>query len=213
MPSQGLALLYAMRGVVRQGERGSMVVFAKPIQVAAPEDKEEKAERRVRLLRYYTVFNVEQIDGLPERFRPKPAEALAPERRIAIAEEFVKATAAIVHHGGGAACYSPSKDVIRMPAFKRFEDAQSYYATLLHELTHWTRHKDRLNRDFGQKKRGDAAYATEELVAEIGAAFLCAEIGITPVIREDHAAYIGHWLSALKEDNRAIFRAATQRAT
>jgi len=81
----------------------------------------------------------------------------------------------------------------------------SYYATALHELTHWTKHERRVDRDFGRQKFGDAGYAREELVAELGAAFLCADLGITPEIREDHAAYLGHWLNVLKEDKRAIF--------
>lgn len=199
-------------GKVRPGERGSMVVFAKPVTVSASDakdEKEEKAERRVRLLRYYTVFNAEQIDGLPDSFYVKPPAPLSAEKRISEAEAFVKATAAVVRHGGGQAFYSPPEDFIQMPPFERFQDAESYYATLLHELTHWTRHKTRLNRDFGQRSRGDSAYAFEELVAEIGAAFLCAQIRITPVIRDDHASYLDHWLKTLKSDNRAIIRAAS----
>src|SRR3984885_15993329 len=95
-----------------------------------------------------------------------------------------------------------------MPPFECFRDGESYYATLLHELTHWTKHEKRLNREFGRKRWGDAGYAAEELVAELGAAFLCADLGITPEIRDDHAAYLGHWLTCLKEDTRAIFSAA-----
>jgi antirestriction protein ArdC len=95
-----------------------------------------------------------------------------------------------------------------MPMFESFRDAESYYATLAHEVTHWTRHPSRLNRDFGHKRFGDAGYAMEELVAEIGAAFLCADLGITPETREDHAAYIASWLTVLKQDKRAIFTAA-----
>jgi antirestriction protein ArdC len=195
-------------GQVRGGQRGSMVVFRSPFEIVEKNAKGEEASKTIQILKRYTVFNVEQIDGLPEKFRPKLAVVLSPNERITTAEAFVKATAAVVQHGGGEAYYSPPKDIIQMPPFERFEEAESYYATLLHELTHWTRPQNRLNRDFGQQKRGDISYATEELVAEICAAFLCAELGITPEIREDHAAYIGHWLSILKEDNRAIFRAA-----
>jgi antirestriction protein ArdC len=102
-----------------------------------------------------------------------------------------------------------------MPPFEDFTDAQSHAATLAHELTHWTKHPRRLNRDLGRRQWGDAGYAREELVAEMGAAFLCAELAITPEIREDHAAYIGHWLNVLKNDKRAIFSAAAhaQKAT
>jgi antirestriction protein ArdC len=96
-----------------------------------------------------------------------------------------------------------------MPELQTFRDGEAFYGTLAHEMTHWTRHESRLNRDFGQKRFGDAAYAVEELVAEIGAAFLCADLGITPETREHHAAYIASWLQVLKNDKRAIFTAAS----
>ena len=96
-----------------------------------------------------------------------------------------------------------------MPELKAFRDGESYYATLAHEMTHWTRHESRLNRDLGRKRFADAGYAMEELVAEIGAAFLCADLGITPETRDDHAAYIASWLKVLKDDKRAIFTAAS----
>jgi antirestriction protein ArdC len=92
--------------------------------------------------------------------------------------------------------------------FEAFKDKESYYATVLHELTHWTRHATRLDRDFGRQRFGDPGYAREELVAELGAAFLCTDLGITPEVREDHADYIGHWLEILAEDKHAIFQAA-----
>jgi antirestriction protein ArdC len=96
-----------------------------------------------------------------------------------------------------------------MPHWDSFKDAESYAATTVHELIHWTSHPTRLNRELG-KRFGDAAYAAEELIAELGAAFLCADLGITPEVREDHAAYLAHWLQVLKADNRAIFTAASQ---
>jgi antirestriction protein ArdC len=102
-----------------------------------------------------------------------------------------------------------ASDVVQMPFFETFRDAESYYATLAHELTHWTRHPSRLDRSFGRKRFGDEGYAMEELVAELGAAFLSADLGLTPEPREDHAAYIGHWLNVLKNDKRAIFTAAS----
>jgi len=98
--------------------------------------------------------------------------------------------------------------VIHLPVPEAFRDAESYAATKAHELTHWTKHESRLNRDLGGKRFGDAGYAREELVAELGAAFLCADLGITPEPREDHASYLAHWLEVLREDNRAIFQAA-----
>jgi antirestriction protein ArdC len=95
-----------------------------------------------------------------------------------------------------------------MPPFETFRDAESYYATLAHECTHWTKHETRLNRDFGRKRWGDEGYAAEELVAELGSAFLCADLGLTPEPRADHASYIENWLRVLRNDKRAIFTAA-----
>jgi antirestriction protein ArdC len=95
-----------------------------------------------------------------------------------------------------------------MPIFESFRDAESYYATLAHEMTHWTRHASRLDREFGRRRWGDEGYAAEELVAELGSAFLSADLGLTPEPRDDHAAYIASWLKVLKDDKRAIFTAA-----
>jgi antirestriction protein ArdC len=146
---------------------------------------------------------------LPAHFTA-PAEAvLDPVQRIAHAEGFFSATGATVRHGGNQAYYSVASDLVQMPFFETFRDAESYYATLAHELTHWTRHPSRLDRSFGRKRFGDEGYAMEELVAELGAAFLSADLGLTPEPREDHAAYIGNWLNVLKNDKRAIFTAAS----
>ncbi|WP_343031179.1 zincin-like metallopeptidase domain-containing protein [Roseospira navarrensis] len=110
--------------------------------------------------------------------------------------------------GGTEASYNVALDRVRVPPIEAFRDAESFYATLAHEVTHWTRHPDRLARDFGRKTFGDEGYAREELVAELGAAFLCAALDLTLHVREDHAAYIHHWLGILKADKRAIFSAA-----
>ena len=107
-----------------------------------------------------------------------------------------------------SAHYALGSDHVQMPVFEAFHSPEAYYATLAHELTHWTRHKSRLDRDFGRKTWGDEGYAREELVAELGAAFLCADLGLTPEPGEDHAAYIQSWLKVLKNDRRAIFAAA-----
>jgi antirestriction protein ArdC len=96
-----------------------------------------------------------------------------------------------------------------MPPREAFRDPESYAATLAHELTHWTAHPSRLARELG-KRFGDSAYAAEELIAEMGSAFLCADLGITPEVRDDHASYLAHWLKVLKADSRAIFTAASQ---
>ena len=197
-------------GCVRKGEKGSQVVYASTFSRTETDGESgEESERDIPFLKGYTVFNVEQIDGLPAHFTA-PAEArLDPVQRIAQAEQFFSATGATVRHGGNQAYYSVASDVVQMPFFETFRDAESYYATLAHELTHWTRHPSRLDRSFGRKSFGDEGYAMEELVAELGAAFLSADLGLTPEPREDHAAYIGHWLNVLKNDKRAIFTAAS----
>lgn len=193
---------------VRKGEHGSLVVYANSISKTETNDKGEDVEREIPFMKGYTVFNVEQVDGLPAHYYAQPVNPLPLSERIEAADAFMKATGATIHHGGNSAFYAPARDVVQLPPFEAFKDKESYYATALHELTHWTKHKDRLERDFSAKRFGDTGYAREELVAELGAAFLCADLGITPDIRDDHAAYLGHWLNVLKEDKRAIFSAA-----
>ena len=197
-------------GHVRKGERGSLVVFAsKFTRTETDGDTGEEAERDIPFLKGYTVFNVTQIEGLPAQYYPAPIPAPETMPRIETAETFVAATKADIRHGGGMAFYQVTNDFVQMPPFESFRDAVSYYATLIHELTHWTRHKTRLNREFGRKRFGDAGYAMEELVAELGAAFLCADLGLMPDNLDDHAAYIASWLKVLKDDRRAIFTAAS----
>jgi antirestriction protein ArdC len=193
---------------VRKGEHGSLVVYANSITKTETNDKGEDTEREIPFMKGYTVFNVEQVEGLPAHYYAQPENPLPLSERIENADRFMTATGATIHHGGPSAFYAPSRDIIQLPPFEAFKDKESYYGTALHELTHWTKHERRLDRDFGRKKFGDAGYAREELVAELGAAFLCADLGITPEIRDDHAAYLGHWRTVLKEDKRAIFSAA-----
>ena len=193
---------------VRKGEHGSLVVFADRFTKTETNNKGESVEHAIPFMKGYTVFNVEQIEGLPAHFYAQPVNPLPLSDRIEHADRFVKATGAAIHHGGNQAFYAPSRDTIQLPPFEAFKDKESYYATALHELTHWTRHETRLARDFGRQRFGDEGYAREELVAELGSAFLCADLGITPDIREDHAAYLGHWLKILQDDKRAIFSAA-----
>jgi antirestriction protein ArdC len=194
---------------VRKGEEGSLVVYAdKIIRTETDRDTGEEAERAIPFMKGYTVFNTEQIEGLPEHFYPKPAPRTETVLRIAHAEAFFAATGADVRHGGNVACYNVARDHVQLPVIEAFRDAESYYATLAHEMTHWTRHPSRLNRDFGRKRFGDKGYAMEELVAELGSAFLCADLDLTPEVRDDHAAYIGSWIKVLKNDKRAIFSAA-----
>jgi len=197
-------------GHVRKGEKGVLVVYANSITKTEQDDETgEDVEHKIPYLKGYTVFNVEQIDELPAHYYAEAAEpVLAPAERIAPVEAFLAATGASVSHGGNQACYMPAADRIQMPPFEFFCDPESYYATLLHETVHWTKHPSRLCREFGRKRRGDEGYAMEELVAEIGAAFLSADLEVTPDIREDHASYIASWLKVLKNDKRAIFTAA-----
>ncbi len=193
---------------VRKGEHGSLVVFADRFTKTETNDQGEAVEHAIPFMKGYTVFNVEQIEGLPEHLYAQPVNPLPLSDRIERADVFVSATGAAIHHGGNQAYYAPARDMIQLPPFEAFKDKESYYSTALHELTHWTRHDTRLARDFGRQRFGDEGYAREELVAELGSAFLCADLGITPDIRDDHAAYLGHWLKILQGDKRAIFSAA-----
>jgi antirestriction protein ArdC len=195
-------------GQVRKGERGSLVVYAGQITRAELDNAGDEIDRTINFMKGYSVFNCEAIDGLPQHFYARAAPPLPPAERIAGAESFAQRTGATIRHGGNQAYYAMHSDHVQLPPFESFRDAESYYATLLHELTHWTRHPSRLAREFGRKRWGDEGYAAEELVAELGAAFLCADLGITPEPREDHAAYLATWLQVLKNDKRAIFTAA-----
>lgn len=195
-------------GHVRKGEKGNLVVYANKITKTETDENGQENERDIPFMKGYTVFNVEQVEGLPVHFYALAERPVDTVERIETAERFFAATGADIHHGGDRAFYSPAEDRIQMPPFEAFREAEAYYATLAHEMTHWTKGKNRLARDFGRKRWGDAGYAMEELVAELGAAFICADLSISPEPRDEHAAYIGHWLKALKEDKRAIFSAA-----
>jgi len=194
---------------IRKGEHGSTVVYADRATTLETNDKGEEVERGFAFMKAYTVFNVEQIEGLPSSFYepPAPRDESHTVVMIAEAEEFFACTGATFRHGGDRAFYTTAGDFIQLPPVQAFRDGESYTATKAHELIHWTGHKDRMAREFG-KRFGDKAYAFEELVAELGSAFLCAELGVTPEPREDHAAYLASWLKVLREDKRAIFSAA-----
>ena len=195
---------------VRKGEKGSLVVYADTFRkTETDEETGEDVEKTIPFMKAYTVFNCEQIEGLPAHYTAQPEQpAIAEEARNQALERFFANTGAIIRHGGDRAFYSISSDHVQMPPFPAFKDAESFYGTLGHEMVHWTKAPSRLDRDFGRKQWGDEGYAKEELVAELGAAFLCADLGITPEVREDHAAYIASWLKALQGDKRFIFTAA-----
>ena len=193
---------------VRKGAKGSLVVYANSTPKTESDRDGNEFERQIRFVRGYTVFNVQQIDGLPEIYYTRPEARFSAAKRIEHAERFFANTGAQIRYGGNRAYYAAEADYIQMPAFEAFRDAEAFYATLSHETAHWSKHRSRLNRDFGGKIWGDEGYAREELVAELGSAFLAADLELTPEVREDHTAYIACWLETLKRDNRAIVSAA-----
>ena len=210
-PSQGWLTFkqaLAAGGNVRKGEHGTCVVYADRF---TPETEKERAResggdaRSVAFLKRFTVFNIAQCEGLPEGLMPEPVPL--PEREIVpVGEAVIAASGVDFRIGGAKAFYSPGADYVQVPPQTAFYDQVNYYRTCLHELCHSTGSKARLNRnltgEFGSKD-----YAREEMVAEMGSAFLCAALGIVPTVR--HSDYIGAWLECLREDNRAIFRAAS----
>jgi antirestriction protein ArdC len=198
----------ALNAHVRKGENGSLVVYANTFTRTEEDADGQEIDREIPFLKGYTVFNVEQIEGLPEHYNAKPEPRFTHVQRIDHAEAFFAATQANIRYRGGRAYYAQEADYIQLPPIESFRDAESFYATLAHESIHRTKHPSRLNRDFGRKVWGDEGYAREELVAELGAAFLCAALEITPEVQEDHASYIATWLTVLKNDTRAIFQAA-----
>lgn len=187
---------------VRKGEKGTQVVFTKRLSVKRDDDTDE--ERQISMLRAFTVFNVAQVDGLPP---PADPPELAKGERDEQVEAFVKATGAQFRISSNTACFIPSLDLIELPYQGYFKNPEAFYAVSLHELVHWSGHEARLNRDLNNRF-GTRAYAAEELVAELGAAFLCAHLGVQGELR--HAGYIENWLTLLKEDDRAIFTAASK---
>lgn len=197
----------ALGGNVRKGERGSTIVYANTVHRTEVDGAGQEVERDIPFLKAYTVFNLDQIEGLPSPVKPV-LEPLSPIQRIDHAEAFFTATGADIRHGGDSAYYAVGPDYVQTPPFEWFRDPEAYYATLAHECTHWTRHPSRLDRDFGRRRWGDEGYACEELVAELGAAFLCADLGLELTPREDHAAYLASWLQVLRDDKRFIFSAA-----
>ena len=196
-------------GCVKKGEHGSPVVYASTFKKTETAENGDEVEAEIPFLKEYTVFCADQVEGLPEHFYATVTKPMEGMERIERAETFFANTKADIRTGGDRAFYAMEPDYIRMPPFETFRDAEAHAATLAHELTHWTRHPNRLDRDFGRKKWGDAGYAMEELVAEMGSAFLCADLQITPEVREDHASYIDSWLSVLKDDKKAVFSAAS----
>jgi antirestriction protein ArdC len=184
---------------VAKGSKGTHIVFFKPVTGKRNTETGE-IENGYAIMRGYVVFNASQTDYVAPQ-----VDGGAEFEPMAACEDFIGATGAQVNHGGDAAFYVPSQDRIQMPAKTAFDTEGHYYSTAFHELTHWTGAANRLDRKFGERF-GNPEYAFEELVAELGAAFLCADFGIDGELR--HAGYIEHWLRACKADNKAIFKAA-----
>ncbi len=196
-------------GSVRRCEKGTSVYYADKF---IPEKERQRAREEgadpaaIHFLKRYTVFNVEQCDDLAADLSAQ-RPPLPDCQTIPHAEALIAATGADFRIGGDDAFYVPSQDFIRIPQQSAFADQINYYRTAFHELGHWTGHASRLARDLSSRF-GSGGYAREELVAEMATAFLCASLGIVPTVR--HADYIGNWLQVLREDARAIFKAASQ---
>ena len=194
-------------GKVKKGEKSVRCIFYKPLKI---EDEETQEEKVIPMLKTFNLFNVEQCEGLTLKFKPSSEPKQA---KNLISLEVARANGAKVVQGGNRAYYSLSSDNIHMPFFESFNIDAGFEAVLFHELTHWTGANTRLNRDMGGSMKSDS-YAKEELIAEMGAAFLCA----TYNVKQDmliHSGYIQSWLKALKSDKKAIFTAAAaaQKAT
>lgn len=202
---------------VRKGEKATSIIFWKFLDVSETDETGERSDRQIPVLRYYNVFNADQVEGavIPGSGEFEQPEPIEEAQRIA--DGFAPPRGPrVTHLPMDRACYSPSRDVIQMPPRGAFRDMEAYYATLFHEQVHSTGHASRLDRKFGARK-GDADYAREELVAEIGAGFLCASAGLgfsgdsgAPWDGMPHAAYIAHWLGRLENDKRLVVTAAGQ---
>jgi antirestriction protein ArdC len=198
-----------MGAQVRKGAKGVQVIFYKPltIQGALNPETMQHDSKVIPMLKTYTVFNADFIDGLPvDDIEPVTVDEF---QSIEECERFIASTGATIKHGGNNAFYAPDSDFIQLPEKTAFNTNADYYSTVLHELSHWTGHKSRLDRDFSKSKRfGDNAYAFEELVAELGSAMLCAHLRIDGKLQ--HANYLGSWLKVLKADSKAILKASAE---
>ena len=193
---------------VRKGSKSEYAFYVGAI-TRTEERNGEEVDRTIPFMKAYCVFNTDEIDGLPAQYAVAPAVVQIDETaRVATCDTWIALTGARIVHGGGRAFYHRLTDHIHLPEFSGFDSASKYYGTAFHEMAHWTGSEKRLDRTKG-KVFGDPEYAFEELVAELSAAYLCADHGLDAEPREDHAAYIGSWLKALKADNRNIFRAAS----
>ena len=200
----------SLGGHVRKGERSSLIIYYEARMVEKEDaeplaDGDEAEKRFIPLIKVFNVFNLDQVEGLPETHQPLALES--DWDADSIAEQIIERSGAEIRHQGFKAFYSPPNDLIYLPGKQTFADAASYYSTALHELCHWTGATSRLGRKLG-RRFGDSAYAMEELIAELGAAFLSAHCRLDG--RLQHASYIASWLEVLQRDKRAVFVAAAQ---
>lgn len=206
-------------GQVRKGERSQIAIFYKtgqtkgsntPADEFDPSNPDHEAGHTYRMLRYYPVFNASQIDGLPDRFYPKPiAETVHPSEHREKIDAYFGNIPAIVRHGGDRAYFSISTDHVQMPHASAFNTYEDYASTLSHELTHWTGGKTRLDRTFG-KRFADPKYQFEELVAEMGSHQVTRRLGLPDFIHDREASYIASWIRGLKDEKTAILAAAAK---
>ena len=201
----------SMGAQVRKGEKATTVTYSDTVRRKEEQPDGTEEQRNIRFLKSYAVFNACQIDGLPAHHypRPEPAAAATAER-IAHAEAFIARTEADIRLSGECAFYTPKLDYIRMPDLEAFVYPEAFYATLAHELGHWTGHPSRLNRGTILKRHSGDARAVDEILAELTAAFTCASLGIDHDLKQDSTAYIGSWLEVLARDKKFIFAAAAQ---
>ena len=196
-------------GSVRKGEKSTEVVWWQPWEKMVINEDGEKEKKKGLYLKIFHVFNVEQCDGLPERITNPTVKLPGLGNKLSNEyKNFVSATGAVIKVGGNDACYVPVMDYIKMPKLEQFKSADDYALTELHELTHWTGAKARLDRNLGGRF-GAETYAIEELIAEMSAAFLGAHLNVQSKI-ERHASYVDNWLKILRQDKKAIFTAASQ---
>jgi len=198
---------------VKKGSESTSVVFYKSLPITEKDANGVETTKTIPMLKSYNVFNLDQIEGLPEKFsvecKLEDYEPLV--GRNELADKYIENTGAKITYGGNRACYIPSIDAIRVPQFEDFKTVEGFYSVALHELVHWTMTKERCDRNMeGSKRFGGKGYATEELVAELGACFGLARLGIATEPRQDHANYIANWLTALKNDKKFIFTASAK---
>ena len=199
----------ALEGHVKKGEKATMIVFWQPVERI---DKDTQEKTNGLICREYYVFNVEQTTLDVSKYQPVPIPKLEGERLASVDLFFKEINGLNIQHSDkNRAFYSPSVDLVNMPPFENFKSVSGFYSTLAHEVTHWTGHQSRLDRFkcYGDRF-GSETYAFEELVAELGAAFLCHYLGVANEPRDDHAQYLKNWLNVLKSDKKAIFTASSK---